>query len=137
MEKDNDFSLGFADSLFELGGTVALQKNERTTVEEKSYSYKTVYEWFVKDKTPTTTFEQHLRTKPEVYILFNLVPFHPLPDDILQKVEKFKNQCFADVDKNLTDNNEDIEKGEQIKFCLLEIENIFLCIVTFLVLTTT
>ena len=125
MEKNDDFSLGFAGSLFELTGTVPSQKNISATVEEKSYSYKTVYEWFVKDKTATSTFEQHLRTKPEVYILFNLVPFHPLPDDIMQKVEKFKNQCFADVDKNLTDNNENIEKGEQIKFCLLEIENIF------------
>lgn len=140
MEKDDGFSVGFEDSIFELAGTTSKEKAEavslktdiESTQEIKSkndnkniYSYETVYEWFVKDKSLTVSFEQYLRTKPEVYLLFGLMPFEPLPSDMISRVEDFRAQCFADVDKNLQYDTEAIEKGEQIKDCLNEIYALF------------
>lgn len=140
MRENEEFTVGFDDSPFTLNGTSSVEDRqttpvvkvkEETTVEEKNpetkntYTYKTVYEWFVKNKDPTIEFDQYLRTKPEIYLLFNLVPFEPLPQDILKTVEAFQLKCFADIDKNLTSTNENIEKGEQIKKCLRSIAEIF------------
>ena len=139
MSDDEGFSLGFEDSKFELTGTVAGEKQKESSVinkEEKNpvnkqpesnnvYTYKTVYEWFVKNKDPTIDFVQYLKTKPEIYLLFNIIPFTPLPKNILNTVETFKLKCFDDIDKNLANTNENIEKGELIKECLNKIEYIF------------
>ena len=140
MEKDDGFSVGFDDSIFELAGTAPNEKTEsvslatdiESTQEIKSannnknkYSYETVYEWFVKDKSPTVSFEQYLRTKPEVYRIFNLDPFQILPPNIMQIVEEFRVKCHSDVDKNLQYDTEAIEKGARIKECVDEIRNVF------------
>lgn len=151
MGKDDDFSLGFEDSLFELSGSVAepvassvvktespvssvarkdekpqsVSKKESETGIQSGCSYKTVYEWFVKDKTPSIDFDQHLRSKPEVYILFGLVPFQTLPDDICLRSEAFERKCHAEVDKYMQGSNEAIRAGELIKACATQIKNIF------------
>lgn len=137
MDNNEEFTLGFEDSLFSLGGTVSSAEtsneevktnNIENILEEKSpfkYSYKTVYEWFVKDKSPTIDFDHYLRTKPEVYLLFDLIPFEPLPENILATVEAFKNRCFSDIDLHMNNSNEEIDCGVQIKECLLCIESIF------------
>ncbi len=142
MEKDDGFSLGFEDSLFELSGTVSEKKEEvksislktdiepgkeTTTIKDapNKYSYETIYEWFVKDKSPSISFEEYLRTKPEVYLLFDLVPFQPLPHNIMQIVEEFRTKCHGEVDKNLQYDEDAPERGTQIKKCVDEISNVF------------
>ena len=140
MNEDDKFTIGLEESSHRQINTKKHDNNEsfakeRTDPIDKTasngnpsdkYSYKTVYSYFVKSKTdPTMSYEQYLKTKPEVYLLFGLKPFQPLPDNILESVTAFKNRCFSDIDRDLTSSNELIEKGEQIKKCLYEIENIF------------
>lgn len=142
MINDDDFTVGFEDAVgFELIGETDVSNSQQeknseikvsqeqtvekrgnpTEVKSHKYTYETIYQWFIKGKNPTTPFEQYLRTKPEVYLLFDLIPFQPLPSDIMQTVDAFVLRCFQEIDKNLTNNNEAIEIGEQIKKCLQEI----------------
>lgn len=139
---NDDFTVGFDDFVIELDGQVSSSsvssqnevlenatksENQNIVVDEKQedYSFYRVYDLLIKDKSPSISFEQYLKTKPEVYLLFDLVPFEPLPDNFLGEVEAFRDKCFFEVDKIWADNSENIEKASLVKECLLEIESIF------------
>lgn len=102
-------------------------ENNNTKGNSRKYSFEDIYELFVANnllilqQNKKEVFWQYLKTKPEFFLIYDLIPFKELPNDILKTIENYNSSYNIAIRNNCYD----YEKAALINRCLQYINELF------------